>query len=91
MVAVAFSAIVVLALAAGVLHWAMRIRLMRADSARDRIEWLSVRSGDDVLSTYQALFPGSLLPRFCRGIFWAVIVFAAVGLCLIVTLKMWGR
>lgn len=91
MIAVAFSAMVVLALVSIALHWAMRIRLTRMDASRDRIEWLSFRSGDDVLSTYQALFPGSVLPRFCRGVFWAVIVFAAVGLCVVLTLKMLGR
>jgi hypothetical protein len=66
MVAVVFAAMVTLALVSGAFHWAMRIRLINADSARDRIEWLSFRSGDDVLNTYEALFPTSILPRFCR-------------------------
>jgi hypothetical protein len=34
---------------------------------------------DDVLNTYEALFPRSVLPRFCRFVFWAAIVVAAVG------------
>jgi uncharacterized membrane protein YciS (DUF1049 family) len=44
MVAVVFSALVIMALVSGAFYWVMRIRLMRMDSARDRIEWLSFRS-----------------------------------------------
>jgi hypothetical protein len=91
MVAVAFLAGVILALVSIVLHWTMRIRLMRLDSARDRIEWLSFRSGDDVLNTYEALFPRSTLPRFCPFVFWTAIALAAVGLCAIAILKVAGR
>jgi hypothetical protein len=87
MVAVAFSAMVILTLLSIVVHWTMRVRLMRLDSARDRIEWLSFRGGDDVLNTYEAVFPRSVLPRFCRFVFWTAIVFAAVGLCAIAILK----
>ena len=84
MVAVVFAAIVILALVSGTFYWAMRIRLMKADSARDRIEWLSFRNGDDVLNTYEALFPTSILPRFCRYVFWAFIACAAALLFAIV-------
>jgi len=91
MIAVAFSAIVILALGNIVFWWVMRIRLMRMDSARERIEWLSFRSGDDVLDTYAALFPDSVLPRYCRFAFWTAIVIGAVGLCAVVTLKVSGR
>ena len=87
MFVVAFLLIVIVALASGALLLTMRIRLMRMDSSRDRIEWLSFRTGDDVLSTYESLFPGSVLPRFCRFVFCAAIVLAAAGLCMIVTLK----
>jgi hypothetical protein len=38
MVAIAFSAMVILAMISIVMHWTMRIRLMRLDSTRDRIE-----------------------------------------------------
>jgi hypothetical protein len=86
-----FSAMVIMAVVSGAFYFAMRIRLMRADTARDRIEWLSLRTGDDVLDTYEALFPRSVLPRFCRFVFWTVIVIGAVGLCGIVTLKLLGR
>ena len=86
-----FSAMVILALVSGGFYLAMRIRLIRADTRRDRIEWLSFRSSDDVLDTYEALFPGSVLPRFCRFVFWMVIVIGAVGLCGTVILKLLGR
>ena len=86
-----FSAMLILALVSTAFYWAMRIRLMRMDSARDRIEWLSLRSNDDVLDTYEALFPRSVLPRFCRLVFWTVILMAAVGLCVILVMKASGR
>jgi hypothetical protein len=86
-VAVAFSAVVVLALMSNGVYWAMRVRLMKMDSARDRIEWLSFRSSDEVLSTYEAMFPQSLLPRFCRITFWTFIICAVGGLCGIVIIK----
>jgi hypothetical protein len=86
-----FSAMVILALVSGAFYFAMRIRLMRVDTARDRIEWLSFRSSDDVLSTYAALFPRSLLPRFCRFVFWMVIVIGAVALFATVTVRLLGR
>ena len=91
MVAIAFSAAVILALVSIVAHWTMRIRLLRLDSTRDRIEWLSFRSGDDVLNTYEELFPRSMMPRFCRFVFWTAIAIGAVALCAIVILKASGR
>jgi hypothetical protein len=91
MVAVAFVALVILALVNIAFWWAMRIRLMRMDSAKDRIEWLSFRSGDDVLETYEALFPRSVLPRYCRFAFWTVIVSAAIVLCTMTMLKAFGK
>jgi hypothetical protein len=91
MVAIAFYELLIVGLLSMVAHWTMRIRLMTLDSTRDRIEWLSYRSGDDVLNTYEALFPQSVLPRFCRFVFWTAIVLAAVGLCTIVTLHASSR
>jgi hypothetical protein len=92
MVAVAFVALVILALVNIAFWGAMRIRLMRMDSpAKDRIEWLSFRSGDDVLDTYAALFPRSVLPRYCRVAFWTVIVSAAIVLCAMTMLKAFGK
>ena len=91
MFAIAFSAMVILALVSIVVHWTMRIRLMRLDSTKDRIEWLSFHGGDDVLNTYETLFPRSVLPRFCHLVFWTAIVIAAVGLCAVVILKVSGR
>ena len=91
MVAVAFLALVILALVNIAFWWVMRIRLMRMDSTRDRIEWLSFRSGDDVLDTYAALFPHSVLPRYCRFAFWAVVLSAAIVLCAMTMLKVLGK
>jgi hypothetical protein len=91
MVAVAFSALVVLALVSIVSHWAMRVRLMKVDSSRNRIEWLSFRTGDDVLKTYEDLFPRSVLPRFCRLAFWTGIASGVVALCAVVILKAAGK
>ena len=91
MVAAAFSVLVMMALVTGVFYLVMRIRLMRMDSARDRIEWLTLRGGDEVLNTYEALFPRSVLPRFCRLAFWALISCDAVSLCTILVLKAFGK
>jgi hypothetical protein len=91
MVAVAFLTLLILALVNIAFWWVMRIRLMRMDSARDRIEWLSFRSGDDVLDAYATLFPRSVLPRYCRVAFWTVIVSAAVILCAMTLLKAVGK
>jgi hypothetical protein len=91
MAAVAFLAIVILALVNVAFWWVMRIRLMMMDSARDRIEWLSFRSGDDVLDAYASLFPQSVLPRYCRLAFWTVIASAAIVLCAIAMLKALGK
>ena len=90
MVAVVFSAILVLGFVSLVMHWAMRIRLLRLDSGRDRTEWLSFRSGDDVLSTYEDLFPESMMPRFCRFVFWTAVAVGAAGLGTILILKTSG-
>ena len=91
MIPVAFVALVILALVNIAFWWAMRIRLMTMDSSKDRIEWLSFRSGDDVLDTYAALFPRSVLPRYCRFAFWTVIVSAAIVLCAMTMLKAFGK
>jgi hypothetical protein len=91
MVAVAFLAVVIMALVNIAFWWAMRIRLMRMDSARDRIEWLSFRTGDDVLDTYAALFPHSVLPRYSRFAFWTGIVCAIILVCAMTILKAFGK
>jgi hypothetical protein len=79
-----FSALVIIGLLSTAFHIAMRVRLLRMDVARDRIEWLSFRSSAEVIDTYQALFPRSVLPRFCRFTFWAFIFFAAIALLAII-------
>ena len=79
-----FSVLVIIGLLSTAFHIAMRIRLLRMDAARHKIEWLSFRGSTEVMDTYQALFPRSVLPRFCRFAFWSFIFFAAVVLCAIV-------
>lgn len=78
----AFAVMVLGALLSSSFYITMRVRLIRMDTARDRIAWLN-RSSDEVLHTYEALFPRSFLPRFCRFSFWAFLVFAAVMLCFV--------
>ncbi len=79
-----FSVLAIIALLSMAFHTTMRIRLLRMDAARDRIEWLSFRGSTEVTDTYQALFPRSVLPRFCRFAFWTFIFCAAVMLCAII-------
>ena len=84
MLGLMFSALVIIAILCTAFYTAMRIRLMRIDTARDRIEWLSFRGSTEVMDTYQSLFPRSLLPRFCRFAFWAFIFFFAITLFAII-------
>lgn len=51
MLAAAFSILLTMVLVTGAFYLVMRICLMRMDSDRDRIEWLSLRGGDEVLDT----------------------------------------
>lgn len=74
-----FLALVIIGLVSNVLHMTMRLRPLRIDPARDRIEWLSFRSWNEVVETYQEPFPQSALPRFCRVAFWAFIALAAIA------------
>jgi hypothetical protein len=84
MLGLMFSALVIIAILCTAFYTAMRIRLMRIDTARDRIEWLSFRGSTEVMDTYQSLFPRSLLPRFCRFAFWGLILCAALVLCAVI-------
>ncbi len=82
MVAVVFLALPILA-AVNLAFWlVMRIRLMRRDSATD---------SDDVLGTYAALFPNSVLPRCVRFASWTLIVCAAIILGATMMLKAFGK
>jgi hypothetical protein len=86
MVGIAFSALVLMALVSIVFNFATRIRLMKHDTARDKLAWLS-RGSSEVWDTYEALFPGSYVPRFQRFAFWTVIICAALLLVSAVLLK----
>ena len=79
MIAVAFFTLVGMALVGIALNLVIRIRLMKRDTARDRLDWLS-RGSAEAWDTYKALFPNSSMPRFLRIIFWAVVVFAFLTL-----------
>ena len=78
-------------LVTGAFYLVMRICLTRMDSAKDRIEWLTLRGNDEVLDTYDALFPRSVLPRFSRLAFRAFISCVAVSLCRILMVKAFGK
>lgn len=86
MVGVAFSVLVLMALLGIVFNIVIRIRLMKHDTARDRLAWLS-RGSSEVWDTYEALFPGSFMPRYLRFLFRALIVCAALALISAVLLK----
>jgi len=79
MFAIAFSTLVLMALLGIAYNIAIRIRLMKHDTARDRVAWLS-RGSAEVWDAYEALFPGSFIPRYLRFVFWTVIVGAALVL-----------
>ncbi len=77
MVAIGFFTLVAMAILGIAFNIIVRVRLMKRDTARDRIAWLS-RGSAEAWDTYDALFPGSLMTRFLRAMFWVVIAFAAV-------------
>jgi hypothetical protein len=79
---VAFLALPIVAVVNLALWCVMRIRLMRMDSAEDSY---------DVLGTYAALFPNSVLPRCVRFASWTLIVCAAIILCATMMLKAFGK
>jgi hypothetical protein len=79
-----FSILVVAALVGVCGEIFMRVRLTRR-ATYNRIAWWR-RGGDEVADTYEQLFPGSLLPRYRRNLFWIVLALA-VPLFLIVLLK----
>lgn len=51
----------------------MRIRLTKREASGGKIVWWG-RGSDEVASTYEALFPSSLLPSCYRGAFWLILV-----------------
>jgi hypothetical protein len=86
MVGIAFLALMLMALVSMAFNIAIRIRLMKHDTARDKLAWLS-RGSSEVWDTYEALFPGSYMVRFSRFVFWTVLACAAIALVCTVLLK----
>ena len=72
-----FSLLIMAALVGSIGEIAMRVRIARR--ASDGMEWWR-RSGDEVVATYEQLFPNSFLPRYRRWLFWIVVAFALLVL-----------
>jgi hypothetical protein len=70
-----FSILVLIALLSICSNIAMRIRLTKRESSRDKFVWWR-RGADEVDSTYEELFPASYLPRLNRIVFWLVLASA---------------
>ena len=78
MLGVLFSVLVIVALLTGCSEIVMRIRLTKRASC-DKIAWWR-RGGDEVVASYEEIFPDSRLPLLRRFAFWLVVAFAAVVL-----------
>jgi len=74
MFGVFFSLLVVVALLSIFGEIVMRVRLTKRAS-RDKIAWWR-RGGDEIVATYEEVFPDSRLPLFRRFIFWLVVACA---------------
>lgn len=77
MFAILFSLLVVIALLSICGEIAMRVRLTRSDTARDKLAWWRW-GGDEVAAIYEELYPHSRLPIFRRFAFWLFIAGSAV-------------
>ena len=75
MVETGFYALALLAIIAILFDTGIRIRLIKHDTARDKLAWLH-RNSTEVYDTYQALFPHSYIPRALRFFFWTVVILA---------------
>ena len=80
---IVFLFLVVLAILSGCGEITMRIRLTKRELRSEKLMWWR-RGGDEVASTYQELFPHSIIPRFRVFTFWLFLIFAATLLVLIV-------
>jgi hypothetical protein len=86
MVGILMGALIIFSVCSLPLFIIMRVRLMRADSARDRLSWLH-RGGSEVLNVYEVLYPGSHLPKICRAAFWTIVAAAALLLGAVLVTK----
>jgi len=76
MFSVFFFILVLVALLSIFAELVMRVRLTRR-AARDKIAWWR-RGGDEVVATYEEVFPDSRLPLFTRFVFWLLVSCAGV-------------
>ena len=73
MFVVFFSILVILVLLMICIEAIMRVRLSQRESSRERLLWWKL-GGDEVDSTYEEVFPDTLLCRVRRYLFWLFIV-----------------
>jgi hypothetical protein len=85
MFSVFFSILLVVALLSIFGEIVMRVRLTRSAS-RDKIAWWR-RGGDEVVATYEEVFPDSRLPFFTRFVFWLFVSCAGVLVLSMLLLK----
>lgn len=78
MFSVIFSILLIVALLSICGEIIMRVRLTRRAS-HDKIAWWR-RCSDEVVASYEEIFPDSRLPLLRRFAFWLVVAFAAVVL-----------
>ena len=78
MFGIVFSIVVIVALLSICGEIIMRVRLTRRAS-RDKIAWWR-RGGDEVVASYEEIFPSSRLPLFRRFSIWLFAAFTAVVL-----------
>jgi hypothetical protein len=82
MFAILFSFFVVIALLSILGEIAMRVRLTRSDTSRDKLAWWRW-GGDEVTAIYEELYPDSRLPIVRPFAFWLFIACSAVLLLVV--------
>jgi hypothetical protein len=83
MFGICFSILVIMAILSLGGEMAMRVRLTRRESSRDKFIWWRT-GGDAVNAAYEEIFPGTRLPILRRFAFWLVIACA-----LVLVFKIW--
>ena len=82
MVGVFFTLLVIAVLLELVGELIMRVRVTRR--ASDKMAWWR-KGGDEVADSYEQLFPGSLLPRYRRWLFWTILATVVAALLAILS------
>ncbi len=86
MVGICFSVLVIMGLANICGEIVMRISLTKREPARNKLAWWRY-GGDEVVETYEQLFPRSLLPLLRRVTFWSFVAFSGVVLLVMLMSK----